>query len=148
MAIGTASLGPGAAPRIRNLPAYLLSRPLVTSALEGVRAAARPGVGGRELYDVAAGVVEAAGHPTQRTRTPGERLQTGFYFGLGHGVGLEVHEAPGLGLAADHTLVAGDVVAIEPGIEGIEGIGGVRYEDLLLITEDGCETLTRYSYEL
>ena len=45
-------------------------------------------------------------------------------------------------------LVAGDVVAIEPGIEGLEGIGGVRYEDLLLITDDGCETLTRYPYDL
>jgi len=44
--------------------------------------------------------------------------------------------------------VAGDVVAIEPGIEGIEGIGGVRFEDLLLITEDGCETLTDYPYDL
>jgi Xaa-Pro aminopeptidase len=46
------------------------------------------------------------------------------------------------------TFVAGDVVAIEPGIEGLEGIGGVRFEDLLLITDDGCETLTRYAYDL
>jgi Xaa-Pro aminopeptidase len=46
------------------------------------------------------------------------------------------------------TLVAGDVVAIEPGIEGLEGIGGVRFEDLLLITDDGCETFTRYAYDL
>jgi Xaa-Pro aminopeptidase len=40
------------------------------------------------------------------------------------------------------------VVAIEPGVEGIDGIGGVRFEDLLLITDGGCETLTRYPYEL
>jgi Xaa-Pro aminopeptidase len=59
-----------------------------------------------------------------------------------------VHEPPGLGLAGGEPLVAGDVVAIEPGVEGIEGIGGVRFEDLLLITEDGCETLTDYPYEL
>ena len=59
-----------------------------------------------------------------------------------------MHEPPGLGLAGDDTLVAGDVIAIEPGIEGIEGIGGVRFEDLLLITEQGCETLTRYPYDL
>jgi Xaa-Pro aminopeptidase len=59
-----------------------------------------------------------------------------------------VHEPPGLGLSGTEPLVAGDVVAIEPGIEGIDGIGGVRYEDLLLITGDGAETLTEYSYDL
>jgi Xaa-Pro aminopeptidase len=59
-----------------------------------------------------------------------------------------VHERPGLGLGSGETLVAGDVIAIEPGIEGLEGIGGVRFEDLLLITDDGCETLTRYAYDL
>ncbi len=123
-------------------------RDVVREALESARAAARAGVTGRALYDAAADVIEAAGHPTQRTRAPGERLTRGFYFSLGHGVGLEVHESPLLGLSGTDPLVAGDVVAIEPGLEGIEGIGGVRYEDLLLITEDGCETLTRYPYEL
>jgi Xaa-Pro aminopeptidase len=123
-------------------------RDIVRDALESVRAAAKPGVTGRELYDIAAGVVEAAGYPTQRTASPGEVLTRGFYFGLGHGVGLEVHEPPGLGLSGTEPLVAGDVIAIEPGIEGIEGIGGVRYEDLLLITDDGAATLTDYPYDL
>ena len=123
-------------------------RDVVREALEGARAAARPGVTGRALYDVAADVMERAGQPTQRTAAPGQRLTHGFYFSLGHGVGLEVHEPPGLGLAGGDELVPGDVIAIEPGIEGIEGIGGVRFEDLLLITDDGCETLTRYPYEL
>jgi Xaa-Pro aminopeptidase len=123
-------------------------RDVARDALEAARAAARPGITGRALYDVAAEIVEDAGYPTQRTRKPGETLTRGFYFGLGHGVGLEVHEPPGLGLAGGETLVAGDVIAIEPGIEGLEGIGGVRFEDLLLITEDGCETLTRYPYDL
>ncbi len=122
-------------------------RDVVRDALEQVRAAARPGIGGRELYDIAAGVVEAAGYPTQRTREPGQTLSHGFYFGLGHGVGLEVHEAPGMGLAAGDEMVAGDVIAIEPGIEGLE-VGGVRFEDLLLITDDGAETLTDYHYDL
>jgi Xaa-Pro aminopeptidase len=123
-------------------------RDVARSALEAAREAARPGISGRGLYDVAAEIVERAGFPTQRTRTPGVTLSHGFYFGLGHGVGLEVHEPPGLGLSGVETLVAGDVIAIEPGLEGIEGIGGVRFEDLLLITEDGCETLTDYPYEL
>ena len=123
-------------------------RDVVREALEAARAAARPGITGGALYDVAAEVVERAGFPTQRTRAPGEMLTRGFCFGLGHGVGLEVHEPPWLGIGSDETLVAGDVVAIEPGIEGIEGIGGVTFEDLLLITEGGSETLTDYPYDL
>jgi Xaa-Pro aminopeptidase len=121
---------------------------LVREALEAARAAARPGIRGRALYDVAADVFERAGYPTQRTRKPGETLTRGFYFSLGHGVGLEVHEPPGLGLAGEDTLVAGDVIAIEPGLEGLDDVGGVRLEDLLLITDDGCETLTDFPYEL
>jgi Xaa-Pro aminopeptidase len=123
-------------------------RDVVRDALERVRAAARPGVTGRELYEIAAGVVEEAGHMTQRTAPPGETPMHGFYFSLGHGVGLELHEEPGLGLSGRSPLLVGDVIAVEPGIEGLPGIGGVRYEDLLLITEDGCETLTDYPYDL
>ena len=123
-------------------------RDLAREALEAARAAARPGITGRALYDVAAEVIERAGYPTQRTRAPGETLRHGFYFGLGHGVGLEVHEPPRLGLGGDEPLVAGDVIAIEPGIEGLEGIGGVRFEDLLLVTDGGSETLTDYPYDL
>jgi len=123
-------------------------RDVVREALESVRAAVRPGVRGRALYDIAAEIVERAGHPTQRTREPGKLVTQGFYFGLGHGVGLEVHEPPSLGLSGGEPLVAGDVLAVEPGIEGLEGIGGVRLEDLLLVTDDGCETLTQYPYDL
>ena len=123
-------------------------REVVRDALEQVRAATGPGVKGRQLYEIAAGVVEAAGHPTQRTAAPGETLTSGFYFSLGHGVGLEVHEEPSLGLSGRAPLVVGDVIAVEPGIEGLPGIGGVRYEDLLLVTETGCETLTDYPYDL
>lgn len=123
-------------------------REAVREALEAVRAAARPGVSGRELYDLAADAIEHAGHPTLRTAAPGETLTHGFYFSLGHGVGLELHEMPALGLSGVEPLVEGDVIAVEPGIEGLPGLGGVRYEDLLLITEGGCETLTDFPYDL
>lgn len=121
---------------------------VVREALEAPRRLAAPGVTGRLLYDAAADVIEAAGYPTQRTRKPDETLRHGFYFSLGHGVGLEVHEAPLLGLAGHDELVAGDVVALEPGVEGLPELGGVRFEDLLLVTPDGAETLTDFPYSL
>jgi Xaa-Pro aminopeptidase len=119
---------------------------LVTEALEQARAAIRPGVTGRELYDATCDLFEAAGHATQRTGDP-DGANEGFQFALGHGVGLEVHEPPGLGISGREPFVAGDVVAIEPGLWD-RRIGGVRFEDLLLVTDDGCETLTSFSYSL
>jgi Xaa-Pro aminopeptidase len=116
-------------------------------ALERVRAAAKPGVSGKALWELTCDVFEAAGHPTQRTKKPGEVLSDGFFHGLGHGVGLSVHEEPNLGRGGDEPLVEGDVVAVEPGTYR-QGYGGVRLEDLLLITADGCETLTDFPYDL
>src|SRR5204862_361505 len=87
----------------------------------------------------------AARAPTQRTKQPGEALADGFFHGLGHGVGLEVHEAPGMGRLANKTLVAGDVVTVEPGLYRA-GYGGVRLEDIVLATENGAEVITDYPY--
>ena len=119
---------------------------LVRDALEAPRAAARPGVTGRELHELACDVFEAAGEHTQRTGR-GSDPDAGFQFSLGHGVGLAVHEAPTLGLAGADPLVAGDVVAMEPGLWDPE-MGEVRFEDLLVITETGSETLNRYPFDL
>jgi Xaa-Pro aminopeptidase len=120
---------------------------LSLDALERVKAAARPGVLGRDLHAIACDVFEAAGHPTQRTKAKGEALRDGFNHSLGHGVGLMVHEEPPLGRAGNEPLVPGDVVAVEPGTYR-HGYGGVRLEDLLLITPDGCEVLTDFPYDL
>ena len=119
---------------------------LVAEAFFTARDAVRPGITGRELHAMVCDVFEAAGHRTQRTG-PGEDPNEGFQFSLGHGVGLEVHEDPGLGQSGRAPLVPGDVIAIEPGLWE-RTIGGVRYEDLLLVTEDGCEVLTQYPYDL
>jgi Xaa-Pro aminopeptidase len=87
-----------------------------------------------------------AGKPTQLTKADGEVLREGYFHGLGHGVGLEVHERPGLGRTPD-TLRAGDVITLEPGCYR-QGYGGCRLEDLVLVTADGCETLTDFPYDM
>ena len=114
---------------------------LVLDAHERVCAAARPGARCADLYGIACDVFEAAGHPTGRTKAPGEILREGFFFGLGHGVGLEVHEDPALGRSGRASLIAGDVIAVEPGTS-VRELGGTRVEDLLLVTDDGNERLT------
>ena len=119
---------------------------LVRSTLTEAQAAVRPGITGRELYDAACDSFESAGYPTRRTAQGDEELD-GFQFSLGHGVGLEVHEAPPLGLAGHDPLVVGDVLAIEPGLWD-RRVGGVNFEDLVLVTENGCELLTRFPYSL
>jgi Xaa-Pro aminopeptidase len=119
---------------------------LCREALRRSLEAVRPGVSGRELHRIACEVFEEAGQPTQLTKTPGEPLHDGFFHSLGHGVGLEVHESPSLGRAGQE-LVAGDVVAIEPGCYR-PGFGGCRIEDLVLVTEDGAEVLTQLPYDL
>lgn len=120
---------------------------LSVEAHELVLAAVRPGITGRGLYDLACEVFEAEGHLTQRTKVAGETAQDGFLFALGHGVGLEVHELPILGILGHDEIVAGDVLAIEPGVYRA-GFGGLRVEDLVLVTDDGYENLTHFPYDL
>jgi Xaa-Pro aminopeptidase len=120
---------------------------LAEEALEAAVAAIRPGVTGREVYGVAAGIFEAAGYPTDRTKPKGAVLEDGFFHALGHGVGLEVHEPPLLGRSGLEELVPGDVLAVEPGCYR-KGFGGCRLEDLVLVTEDGREVITGHPYDL
>ena len=120
---------------------------LVREALDVSIAAIRPGVVGREIFDLACEIFERNGYPTQRTKQPGEVLEDGFFHGLGHGVGLEVHEQPGLGRMGDKELIPGDVVTVEPGLYR-QGFGGCRLEDLVLVTDDGVENLTEFPYDL
>jgi len=97
--------------------------------------AVRPGVSGRDADAVARELIAAAGHADH------------FGHGLGHGVGLEIHEAPRLSRPSDATLAAGHVVTVEPGVY-LPGELGVRIEDLVVVTNDGCERLNTLPKDL
>jgi Xaa-Pro aminopeptidase len=110
---------------------YELVRRAQEAALEAIRA----GAGGEALDAIARDAIEAAGH--------GDR----FGHGLGHGVGLEVHEAPRLSKKSEDVLEAGEVVTVEPGVY-LPGELGVRIEDLVAVTEEGCRNLSGLPKEL
>ena len=108
---------------------------LVLRAQVAALDAVRPGPSGRELDAIARDIIAAAGHAEH------------FGHGLGHGVGLVTHEAPRLARTAEARLVPGNVVTVEPGVY-LPGIGGVRIEDLVVVTDDGRDVLSRTTKEL
>jgi Xaa-Pro aminopeptidase len=119
---------------------------LTRASLDAVYPLVRPGENGRALFEASSRPYQDAGIPTQLTKQPGEVLEDGYFHALGHGVGLEVHERPYLGRIGDD-LVPGDVITLEPGAYR-RGFGGCRLEDLVLVTDAGCEVLTDFPYDL
>jgi Xaa-Pro aminopeptidase len=110
---------------------YEVVREAQQASLDAIRA----GVKGEDVDKVARDVIDAAGH--------GDR----FGHGLGHGVGLELHEAPRLSLRSDDVLAPGEVVTVEPGIY-LPGKLGVRIEDLVVVTDEGMRNLSSLPKEL
>jgi Xaa-Pro aminopeptidase len=103
---------------------------VVADAQEAGVSAVRAGVGAREVDDACRSVIRSAG------------WEDAFLHGTGHGVGLDIHEPPRVSASADATLADGHVVTVEPGVYLPEH-GGVRIEDTVVVTPDGCRTLTR-----
>jgi Xaa-Pro aminopeptidase len=118
-----------AGPRLADIHAIVLA-----AQQEAIRAV-RPGALAKDVDTAARSLIAGAGH--------GEH----FGHGLGHGIGLQVHEAPAIRPLSDTVLQAGMVFTIEPGIY-LPGWGGVRIEDDVLVTPDGCEVLTHVPREL
>ncbi len=107
----------------------------------------KEGADGKDLFDDVCASFSTMGYATTLSRRPVQ----GFIHGLGHGVGIEIHEVPNLG-SRSNILKEGMVVTVEPGLYYSEGaqapVGGIRIEDMILVTKDGCRNLTRFPKDL
>jgi len=113
------------------------------AAMDAAFEAIAPGVTGAGVHDAVCDAYEARGYETLRSNPAAE---TGFIHGTGHGVGLDVHELPRLAPGGGE-LEVGNVVTVEPGLYDPD-VGGVRVEDLVVVTADGYENLTDYPKDL
>jgi len=119
-------------------PASDVARRMVEVVASSQRAgvgAVAPGVSGRDVDRVCRDVIAGAG------------WGDAFLHGTGHGVGLEIHEAPRVASTSEDTLATGHVVTVEPGVY-LPDVGGVRIEDTVVVTEDGCLPITNAPKEL
>ncbi|GAB7008362.1 M24 family metallopeptidase [Halorubrum trueperi] len=117
---------------------YDLTERALVAALDAVE----PGATGDDVHAAACEVYEGADLPTFRTDP---ETETGFIHSTGHGIGLDVHESPRLASGGGE-LEPGHVVTVEPGLYDPD-VGGVRIEDLVVVTESGYENLTEYPIE-
>src|SRR5215210_3663635 len=118
----------------------------VLESQEAALSMIRARINGRDVHRKVADILHQAGYKTNvHDQEEGKPLTEGFFHGTGHGVGLEIHEVPRVSLADDE-LIPGDVISVEPGVYDPK-IGGVRVEDLVVVTEVGCRNLTNFPKE-
>jgi Xaa-Pro aminopeptidase len=103
----------------------------------------RPGASGAQVHKLVQDFFREQGYKTARKQ---KRMQ-GFFHGTGHGLGLDLHEGPRLSPNSEDKLAAGNVVTVEPGLY-YSDVGGVRLEDVVLVTRNGCRNLTEFDKQL
>ncbi len=108
---------------------------VVEKALKAAENAVRAGISAKDIHRVAWNIIDREGYSSN------------FWHSTGHGVGLEIHEAPSISERSDTILEEGMVFSVEPGIY-VPGVGGIRLEDIVVVRKDGAEVLTTTEYEL
>lgn len=117
---------------------------VVMEAKDACLDALHAGIHGSEMFNLCCDVLEKAGYETVRG---GRQIEKGFTHGLGHGVGLEIHEYPSLSEVYRFPLKEHSIVTVEPGLYD-PAVGGVRIEDIVELTAKGCRNLTKMNVQL